>query len=865
MIKAAAMKLQILFFCAAAGRCFAQFYAPPTDFHDPSQRVFPVEAARVIAWQLREPTVDHVSYQLTQSAKGDVTWKISWDDAQGKAVRTAAVVYKESDLLGGAKWYRSVWRQLRGPVPKPAKATGSPLPDFWKAHAEAGTARTECIASAFKATESLSKSMTDIDAAKVAGCLTRTLAASSADQIFLGAVVSARSAAWLCSAEDLSGVSLGSPWVPVLSASGRNAQAAEVLKSAPAELAGNDPVKWMWRTLVTNPPASQALVEAVANRECAGPVFMRYGNMEPAYNDVLVEIMDKLWPGKLKDRMCDFGSSIIWARKAHQPPQEIPMRTIKLWLDALEKSPPQPGDSAFVRKLADASRDKIRGKNDLKSPEPALIELLSLGARVNSSPLRPVAVVTQDDFLGFGWEAAGKQVGSIHARMTNIAGYGEKTTELVAAWPSAVDGWNAFFRLNSKAAIKPLEDSGRYEFTVFGNIGRHLGIKPPTAWGKDPFAHFKRRWMLDPHRALVTAREHDGDAKTTAELLRRAIAEGGPNNLGPLAEKWENEDIDELADELGFRSDLARAVPASLYSARMTMEATFHRKHAPLAYAQALEKLHWDSGLTFATVDVMLAYAQANAVEDALRFFSQVGDAIPNWMDRFKAIHIAVALALIEGKDDAALAILDKYEKEDRFGLRFEYALARGDKDGVQRAYEINKKNFPKASRIADLEKAIAWLPLYPALRDPKHPDHQRALTEFPRSRGMQLAQWLLFTRAKLPDKSAAAFFESEKSEDADKLIIASFNKDAALFEKLYTEGVPTVEEVDLGGGRAVFVVRGFPVTSRGSSGTDALMSWLRGQLGKQPRHNKPTDLRPEGGMMLFPKLRALLDATPAK
>ena len=129
----------------------------------------------------------------------------------------------------------------------------------------------------------------------------------------------------------------------------------------------------------------------------------------------------------------------------------------------------------------------------------------------------------------------------------------------------------------------------------------------------------------------------------------------------------------------------------------------------------------------------------------------------------------------------------------------------------------------------------------------------------------MQLSQWLVFTRAKLPDKTAPAFFESEASEDADKLIIAAFNKDAALFEKLYTEGVPTIEELNIPGGRAVIVVRGFPFTSRGSSGTDALMSWLRGQLSKQPLQPKPTDLRPPGAAMLFPKLRALLETPPAK
>jgi hypothetical protein len=43
-------RLLVFFFGLSVLSASAQFYAPDTRFHDLSQRCFPVEAARVLAW-----------------------------------------------------------------------------------------------------------------------------------------------------------------------------------------------------------------------------------------------------------------------------------------------------------------------------------------------------------------------------------------------------------------------------------------------------------------------------------------------------------------------------------------------------------------------------------------------------------------------------------------------------------------------------------------------------------------------------------------------------------------------------------------------------------------------------------------------
>src|SRR5436190_23617357 len=92
----------------------AQFYAPDTEFHDRCQRMFPVEAARVLAWQQNAAgaKIVEVKYTLRTIDTRESVWKIQWLEATGKAVREKEVRYPESLLAEGPKFFREVFRQL---------------------------------------------------------------------------------------------------------------------------------------------------------------------------------------------------------------------------------------------------------------------------------------------------------------------------------------------------------------------------------------------------------------------------------------------------------------------------------------------------------------------------------------------------------------------------------------------------------------------------------------------------------------------------------------------------------------------------------------------------------------------------------
>ena len=72
---AAAAGLVALGCCTPAA--YAQVYAPATEYHDPVQRVFVVEAARVVAWwneRGRATNLTEVAYDVTTKADQSTVW-----------------------------------------------------------------------------------------------------------------------------------------------------------------------------------------------------------------------------------------------------------------------------------------------------------------------------------------------------------------------------------------------------------------------------------------------------------------------------------------------------------------------------------------------------------------------------------------------------------------------------------------------------------------------------------------------------------------------------------------------------------------------------------------------------------------------
>lgn len=134
----------------------AQFYSPDTEFHDRTQRHFPVELARVLAWRQNaanaanpaHSAIAEVTYEVGISGAGKTMWKIHWLDAAGKSIRDFEVDYDEAALTSGPEFYRSVSRSMMARKKGSMKAEDLSA-GFWQGADSAGPSRAESLQAAF--------------------------------------------------------------------------------------------------------------------------------------------------------------------------------------------------------------------------------------------------------------------------------------------------------------------------------------------------------------------------------------------------------------------------------------------------------------------------------------------------------------------------------------------------------------------------------------------------------------------------------------------------------------------------------------------------------------------------------------------
>ena len=131
----------------------AQFYAPQTDYHDAVQRVFVVEAARVLAARENAAGATNrfreVRWSLANSTNS-TQWQLEWLDDKGATARTARVSYESNALLQGADFYRNIFNQLwkLGWQLPPSTKSDAVMAKFWSGAAQAAPSREQSLTTA---------------------------------------------------------------------------------------------------------------------------------------------------------------------------------------------------------------------------------------------------------------------------------------------------------------------------------------------------------------------------------------------------------------------------------------------------------------------------------------------------------------------------------------------------------------------------------------------------------------------------------------------------------------------------------------------------------------------------------------------
>jgi len=235
-----ALMTRILFVVLFVWRTNAQFYAPDTEYHDPVQRVYPVEAARVLAWWADRSGTNfsEVTYHVATEPNQTTTWDIQWLDQNGKEIKSANLSYGAEALKSGPEFYRSVFKKLWASGWKTApKLTLSDLTSgYWRGAAQMGFSREESLEAAFKLEKDSAKHDEKDWLPQIVGLLSHAALPGYATKVSLDNVFLARSAAWLALAEIGARTNSDELWTPIIYQAGRERTARELWqRSAPPD------------------------------------------------------------------------------------------------------------------------------------------------------------------------------------------------------------------------------------------------------------------------------------------------------------------------------------------------------------------------------------------------------------------------------------------------------------------------------------------------------------------------------------------------------------------------------------------------------------------------------------------------------
>ncbi len=258
----------------------AQFYEPKTSAEDPVQRLFPVEAARVLAWQ--RGLTGEVTWSLEQSGPGGSTWKIAWLEPSGKVIRERTVTFGAAALVEGAAYYRDVLKQLAGddwavPSASPDNAPSA----FWQGADLAASSRLDALSAIARLLADKPKVERAADAARLAGALVHAAVPSLAQQAELDATLLARGAAWLTIAESRLREPIDAAWAPILFLAGREPEASDLWQAQKTKMRSG--AERFWSLALAEPRVDGVFTFAARseNRAWALPALYLFVRRDP--------------------------------------------------------------------------------------------------------------------------------------------------------------------------------------------------------------------------------------------------------------------------------------------------------------------------------------------------------------------------------------------------------------------------------------------------------------------------------------------------------------------------------------------------------------------------------------------------------
>lgn len=833
-------------------RLAAQWYAPATEYHDPVQRVFPVELARVLA--ARENAagakIAEITVEVNNETDGRTAWRLRWFTAEREMWREVELTYGAEVLLSGPGFYREVRKQmLVQPWAETAETTATGAAATEKgARFDDASYWTELEPQVVARVAALRRALelgTDANRERLAGRLIVAAVPGVAGLVSLDTTLAARGAAYLAIAERHENVDAAADrrWAPVLWVARRSRAAQTLWTAGPAAAR---PASWWGEVFEARQPNEiflrAAQLPTLARQAPLLAYAARMKNQPELLAAALVEVAGASNTGRGELAQCYDYAPWIWKNASSGPAAAMngawAADARRDWLAAL--------DALYSPQMTSKERPRYTSTGAVKPespaepaspPDAALESFESDSYEVNKSgplkaqPLAPVAIATEADLRAHGFEISGLTVGARYWYLARTASETVATRYLKEA-ERPMTGFGCFsagrpagrgisvFTAREARRMERIEGFGDRLMRVAlpaesdddrgGLRGRPVRFDEYTRAGEV----IRAGWLMDER--AISALKVFGKFQQIAPYLafvQRLRDEGGPLLDRALAEEF----LDAKYGGSGLRRSGMKNIsgaPGVLMASRGWLDratraqelltglsegdpAQVHLWELDNSDATALEQAReFERRLWIEPTDEIAeqtarkyfatgAYASGRRV---IREYTPHSLSGPSFVASLATHRLTIALL----EQDRALAdelIRTRGGARSRnLAVEVVHAGAVGDRAAFERLVDEYQKRWPDPDPRHAHNVLRDFLPLWPALADPAHADHGRALDHFNECGDWAALQWFLAEQFNLPAEERARFFGNESAMRERRVMVAFVQEDKPGFADAYNE-----------------------------------------------------------------------------
>ena len=751
--------------------------------------------------------ITEVAYEVTTKPDQNSAWDIRWLNVAGKTVKTATVSYSTNLLKAGPEFYRSVFKQLwQADWKNPGPTDGQRIAEcFWRGAARMELSREATMHAAFVFAGGKEKRPDSLWSAELAGLLTHAALPGYAEGLTLDKMLLARGAAWLAFAESSSSTPLDSLWAPVLFQAGREQTAAQIWQAGNvSKIEKQTPQQQGWAMWLRKPFSREVFLFATnpTNFPMAMPM-LSYDVMVNGTGKTLAELIEEFAgsPRRLGEL---HNYAPLFAAKTgvgggHVLNGAWALYSRMAWMQLLSTYSGAKNDYHGYENLVSQAKRAIEKLSTREvDGDLCLIglrecsPLLNLAHTEGIGKLLPTPVATARDLLNYGWEMSGWQMGSRYYFVQHQWGVHDLAETIYKLVTTQIEGLMPFFKRAADVSLPNYDASLKRLQMVEGLFHLSGFSKPAVADAGQPEAArlFVKRCWLRPRDLEWQARalwdEHH--VPDIPELLTSYHVEGGSLAAAfatSYLSRLNNEALNQLPHGAGIQFSIAESLPQPTY---MKMRVVFERKSKDLddfRRGQEMEKLYWQNPDSDLEERVIVYYIEAGAYKSLRRFYSE---ARPNFLDPVRFSNglglqlFVVGYCLDDPKlREQAMEDSSSASYMDMMIHLWEAAIQDKPKEIEKWAKEIIERYEQDKGANSTARRLLKFLPLLPALRDPKHASHREALEYFGKDSGWTILRFIWIEKFKLPTSDAIVFLGGRENSLLDQFLIAYMEKDVPL------------------------------------------------------------------------------------